>query len=191
MIRGARLSWLKTTQAAIAFSILLSTSIGCSRSHAPTKMDDFLMNVAVEFQEPGICEKINPDSIGGEAGFGTPGHQISLMKSDCYYDLAVRMNDLSLCDKVRPISERFLNGSDENPSQCRKELNGRNIDVFPIYHDAFVSRMQSLGYILPTENRQSWQIFEDYHRLFLQLAREKKESLARNEFLDKVRNLPN
>ena len=86
----------------------------------PTQRDLFLFGVAMDFRDPALCQKIPPDRSGGGHNWSTPpGYQISYLQSECYYNLAGKTHDLSLCDHVRPLSTASFDGSKYNPEDCR------------------------------------------------------------------------
>jgi hypothetical protein len=86
---------------------------------SPTEKDIFLYGVAMQFKDPGPCERISRFAEGSGGGMGPPGYEISYLQSQCFYNLAGSLHDLSLCDRVRPISKGVRNGSNYSPSWCR------------------------------------------------------------------------
>lgn len=86
----------------------------------PAQRDFFIYGVAMEFRDPLLCQKIPRDVTSGGHNWSTPpGYQISYLQSECYYNLAGKTHDLSLCDHVRPLSTGSFDGSKYNPEDCR------------------------------------------------------------------------
>jgi hypothetical protein len=70
----------------------------------PTDRDVFTYEVALQFKDPELCQKIPPYAEGNGIG-GDPGREISYLQSGCYFHPGGTLHDPSLCDKVRPISK--------------------------------------------------------------------------------------
>lgn len=83
-----------------------------------TEQDSFFYQVAMQFKEPSLCEKISRYAEGSGFG-GYPGYEISYLQSQCFYNLAGALHDPSLCDKERPISRGIRDGSKYSPGWCR------------------------------------------------------------------------
>jgi hypothetical protein len=116
------------------------------RSEQATEWDTFLFGVALQFKAPELCEKIPLYAAGAGAGWGQPGYQISYLQSECYFNLASELHDLSLCDKVRPLSRRSLDGSKYNPDSCRAGQKSHAGGVDP---HVVTTWMRQLGYTDP------------------------------------------
>jgi hypothetical protein len=86
----------------------------------PTEQDSFFYGVAGQFREPVFCGRISRYAAGSVDGWGRPGYQIIYLQSQCYFYLAGELHDVSLCDKVRPISRGLFDGSKFTPQACRK-----------------------------------------------------------------------
>jgi hypothetical protein len=84
-----------------------------------TDRDIFVYEVAMQFKDAGSCEKISRYAEGSGGGMGPPGYEISYLRSQCFYNLAGALHDLSLCDRVRPISKGVRDGSKYSPQSCR------------------------------------------------------------------------
>lgn len=84
-----------------------------------TERDIFTYEVAMQFKDPGLCEKISRYAEGWGGGMGPKGYEISYLRSQCFYNLAGTLHDLSLCDKVRPISKGVRDGSKYSSNWCR------------------------------------------------------------------------
>ncbi len=76
---------------------------------------------AVSVNEPELCAKISPNAYLS-AGWTQKGYQISLERSECYYDVAIRFAREDLCEKVKPINQGSLDGSQYSPSPCREKI---------------------------------------------------------------------
>ena len=116
------------------------------RSEPTTERDTLLFGVALQFKAPELCEKIPRDAAGAEVGWGQPGYQISYLQSECYFNLASELHELSLCDKVRPLSGGSLDGSKYNPDSCRA---GRNYQAGGVDPHIVTTWMRQLGYTDP------------------------------------------
>jgi hypothetical protein len=120
------------------------------RLDPPTERDTFIYGVALQFREPRLCQKVARYAEGSGGGWGIAGYQISYLQSNCYFFLADTLHDASLCDKVRPTSQGFLDGSKINPQDCRPKLHsgptgsavGGAVDPHVI-----VPMMRKLGYL--------------------------------------------
>jgi hypothetical protein len=84
----------------------------------PTARDLFIYHVALQFKQPGLCQKIPRYALGFEGGFAPPGYTISYLQSQCYFYLAKTLPDASLCDKVRPLRRGLMDGSKFNSQYC-------------------------------------------------------------------------
>jgi hypothetical protein len=108
-----------------------------------TDRDLFVYQVALEFKEPGLCQKIPPYAEGKGSG-DQPGYQISYLQSDCYFELASALHDTALCDNVRPVSKGMRDGSKYAPKWCRV---GQRFNSVGIVDPHTISTwMQALGY---------------------------------------------
>src|ERR1017187_2731246 len=85
----------------------------------PTDRDIFIYEVAIQFKDPNLCQKIPPYAEGNGSG-ERPGYEISYLQSGCYFELAGALHDQSLCDKVKPISKGMRDGSKYTPESCRE-----------------------------------------------------------------------
>jgi hypothetical protein len=116
------------------------------RLDLPTDRDRFIYAVATQFREPGLCQKISRHAEGSGGGTlgGLPGYNVSYLQSNCYWNLAAVLHDPSLCDKVRPISKGFLDGSKYNPAECRAN---RASGIGVVDQHTIVAMMRKLGYV--------------------------------------------
>ena len=91
----------------------------------PTEEERFIYDIALEFRQPKLCQKIGPYAEGRDWWGGmTPapaGYQITYLQSDCYLFLASVLRDNSLCDKVRPVRRGVKDGSQITPDFCRAD----------------------------------------------------------------------
>jgi hypothetical protein len=113
---------------------------------ALTERDIFIYEVALQFKEPELCQKISPYAEGKGVG-GDPGREISYLQSDCYFELAGALHESSLCDKVRPISKGILDGSKYAPEWCRVSPSPPVISIVNTHTVA--AWMRQLGYTDP------------------------------------------
>jgi len=138
------------------------------RLEPPTDRDIFLYQVALQFGDANLCQKIPPYAEGSGSA-DRPGYQISYLQSDCYFKLANAVHDPSLCDKVRPLSKEMMDGSKYTPQSCRAY---RSYSAIEIVDPHTVSRwMQQLGYTDPEIDRFDYRrnfgsrIYKEYTRL--------------------------
>ncbi len=75
-------------------------------------------DIAEARRDPALCHKIAPDAHSMTA-LSTRGNQVSLVRSNCFYGVAVERRDPTLCDEVHPINTWLLDGSANNPEACR------------------------------------------------------------------------
>ena len=73
---------------------------------------------------PQFCSRIYPGATHG-LGFNPAGFQTYYTRSRCYFDVAVKIGDVHLCDQVRTHSTVFLDGSGISRSECLKAVAGR------------------------------------------------------------------
>jgi hypothetical protein len=114
--------------------------------HAPTDRDIFIYEVALQFKDPELCQRI-PRYVEGNGSGGDPGREISYLRSDCYFNLAGTLNQKSLCDKVRPISKGFRDGSKYSPQWCRVNRLYQAVSI--VNPHTITAWMRQLGYTDP------------------------------------------
>lgn len=88
---------------------------------APNSYEMFYHYAAATVDAPELCTKISPNAYLA-APWGGGGTQISLERTECYYDTAIRFARQDLCAQVKPISTILFNGSGFSPGQCRREI---------------------------------------------------------------------
>ena len=109
------------TLAMISMATSFSYAIDTANLRAPNAHEIFYHYAAVTVNEPQFCEKISPKAYL-TAGWGGEGSQISLERSECYYDVAIRFARQELCSKVIAINTDTLDGSWYSPDYCQKEI---------------------------------------------------------------------
>jgi len=82
--------------------------------------DFFFYSVGVHFQAPESCSKIGRNAAGGFSK--ETGYQMAYLRSRCYYDLALALNDTKLCDHVRPLVFEGQDGARYSPAECRNKV---------------------------------------------------------------------
>ncbi len=76
-----------------------------------------------------ICRKISPGAFL-TASMSRSGTQISLIRSQCFYYLALRSADAGYCSEVQAVSTFLLNGSQLGRTQCQRDVEaGRTLRV--------------------------------------------------------------
>ena len=129
--------------------------------------------VAVNFNAPELCGRINPRADGGGGAWSPAGYQITSLQSSCYRILADAMHDPSLCDRVVAVSTSTLDGSKMDKADC---LAGRGSGAIVTADsnamEPFVALIQSIGYrdreVVESEyeeNPENSATFEAYSQL--------------------------
>jgi hypothetical protein len=110
----------------------------------------FVQEVAVNFEQPDLCNKISSSAIGSVAGFNPPGIQITYARSDCFGDIAKETGDTNLCTQVKPASTLFLDGSGNNEGSCQFNVSVGTRDMHMLMaagqNPNLDKIMQQLGY---------------------------------------------
>jgi hypothetical protein len=110
-----------------------------------TDRDEFFYSVAVHFKAPQACSKIGHYDSGGFSE--QPGYQIAYLQSRCYYDLAQTVNDLKLCDQVRPLTLEGQDGARYSSAACRNNVPDPVIQVSAyLKQEDFVQLMEAAGF---------------------------------------------
>lgn len=134
-----------------SYPIIGSLYLGDMYKGQASFCEQFVKAIAVNFNRSDLCNKISPTSIGDIAGAGSGGYQITLERSDCFSDIALQTNNKNLCSEVKPINTFFLNGSQNNESNCQDGMStGRTLplafdQVLPNGSD-LDNMMEKLGY---------------------------------------------
>jgi len=132
-----------------AFVIVVLVICGYNWVATPTlepivDRDEFFYSVAFHFKEPAVCDKIGRYAAGGMSQ--EPGYQVACERSRCDYDLAQSMNDLRLCDKVKPLSFETQDGSRFSAEACRNRTpDPRGHAVAYLRPEDLVRTMESVG----------------------------------------------
>jgi hypothetical protein len=115
----------------------------------PTDLDDFYEIVAMNFNVPALCERIDPRTEG-DSGFDSPrGFQVETMRSRCFRELAAALHDPKLCDKVEPVSAGRLDGSKFDKAHCLENVGGHPQGIYvpdPHIMAPFIGFLGRLGY---------------------------------------------
>ncbi len=124
---------LKAASSHLFMMFMAFICAGCSADQTaalrqPNSDEIFYHYAAVAVNEPATCEKISPKAYL-TAGWGGEGAQVSLERSECNYEIAIRYARKELCVHVKPINTAFLNGSRYSPGPCRDEIakHGRDL----------------------------------------------------------------
>ena len=143
----------------------------------PNSDEIFYHYAAVAVNEPTICEKISPKAYL-TAGWGGEGSQVSLERSECFYDVAIRYARKELCVNVKPINTSFLNGSRYSPGPCRDEIAKHGPDASYVGElpcaKNLIRIFDRMGYTPPTVFAEKLTV--DPHSLFdayVQIAKDK------------------
>ena len=105
----------------IATAVLMASSVIVlsARTHAPNPFEDGYFYLALHLNAPELCDKISPDTVEYGPAFGAPDMRIRYLQSICFFDLAAKIGDASLCRRVRTISRLFRDGSGDSEDACR------------------------------------------------------------------------
>ena len=74
-------------------------------------LDRFFYLVAINYQDPELCGRIDPMAKARESRWERPGYQVQSSQSACYYEMAALLCRASLCDYVKPVMVDGLDGS--------------------------------------------------------------------------------
>jgi hypothetical protein len=142
----------------LAIAAATAGVIGCAELDPDRRANTFefgYVNIAENRRDPALCYRIAPDAHIMTA-LATRGSQVSLVRSDCFYTVALKRRDPALCDEVRPINTWLLDGSANNPEACRAAVQStmgkrREADLLPPQDlDLF---LRILGYSDLVDNR--------------------------------------
>src|SRR3989344_9240359 len=136
--------------------ILLSAALGfliicpwdaSGGQRRPNRYEDFYQEIALSFNEPGLCQKIAPDAVLS-AAFTTKGFQISSVRSKCFYNIALKYNTPAVCEQVKPVAHFFLDGSKISVEGCRQTLltEGAVSNMSTYFAEDIVGILQEMGY---------------------------------------------
>ena len=114
----------------------------------PTGLDNFFYVIAINFDAPAVCQKINPSADGDGGGMSPRGYQIETLRTECYRGLANHLRDARLCDEVIPVRTDILDGSKFDKAGCLAALNGDRAIAVPDLNptDPFVHLMNAVGF---------------------------------------------
>jgi hypothetical protein len=112
--------------------------------HPASARDDFFYVVAWNFQQPTICNQIDPRATGREDQ-QDEFNGVTYMQSDCYRAVSALGNDPAQCDKVKSAGIDRLVGSYRAKSQCRAQRYTQGT-ALPADGERFVSMMHAAGY---------------------------------------------
>jgi hypothetical protein len=163
----------------------------------PTATEELLAMLAKDLNIPQFCEKIRPNA-GSEMLFS--GATASSLRSQCFYAIAVKTKDMTLCAQVKPLSTLFY-GYSESGGYCRSDIQrGRRDDIsIPTPSpEFFASFMKQLGYTdefiavsLEPGNHLDHIIadnYSDYYSMHILFGYGQDDLNARNDFVKKVLN---
>lgn len=188
----------------LGLTLICSIAIADNEKIASSK-EDFVCAVAIDYNQPDLCERIAGDSMMPKEGFGG-AYAIGYLKSYCYYTIVENYGDSSLCDKVieahnpNPLPPPYtLDGSGYSPGNCKKlgASVGKMHYSGPIPPDAIAQIMQELGYdsnqvvdtvghySKPLPDDQAMQAYMGYYS-YLKFS---KDASVRDDFLRRVRNM--
>lgn len=102
------------TAALMASSVIVLSA----RTHAPNPFEHGYVYLALHLNAPELCSKISPDTIEYGPIFGASDMRIRYLQSLCFFDLAGKIGDASLCRRVRTISRLFRDGSGISEDAC-------------------------------------------------------------------------
>ncbi len=135
-------------------------------------------------RELGLCEKISPKAIF-TARFADSDHQISYVRSECFFAEALFTKNTKLCDNVKTISMLFLNGNAISKTNCIDEIHNTT-SIYEMAGASFNAEkiMKYLGYNetnIPEFYQKDPPI--DYDGYYLEI-------MNTNSFIQKLKSLP-
>jgi hypothetical protein len=88
----------------------------------PTRLETALVGLALDLESPEVCAKISPSAFS-RAPFNSPGTRTSYERSRCFFYVATRTLDGSLCGEVRQAGSR-RSGGHFSAETCTAEIAG-------------------------------------------------------------------
>ncbi len=165
--------------------LLIGSPIFEVTHRAPNSLEWAYISVAKDTRWSELCHKISPKAYW-DAAFSPRGHQIWLLRSECFYNVAFKSSNLELCKEVKPISNPFLDGSGISKDKCIKSI--REGDWFRAHLHGEVSHyeivLRQMGYSdkdIPQQFRRK--DFIEYGLFFLSLG-------ASEDFQRRLKALP-
>jgi hypothetical protein len=121
------------TKLLAAVFVALLGGVLLAKTHAPTIFEMAYGGLAVHLNIPELCEKISPEAVEHGPIFGHPQLQVRYVQSECFYNLAIKRRDATLCARVRTIGTVWRDGSGRDEFWCRNDLRAGK-DASPEYY---------------------------------------------------------
>lgn len=158
----------------------------------PTDQENFFHEVAYDFDIPELCEKIST-SAWYYGGFSMRPY---LERSWCYFHVASKYQNPSLCEYVQPISSFLLNGSNISASECMKTATSQDYDNVgpPITSTkVLIETMKDLGYKPGLIQMDNWSFpleenGDSYFSFYNTLRLSSNSNAERQKFIQKVKS---
>lgn len=147
----------------------------------PNSFEWSYYGIAIDIDSADLCYKISPKAVT-TAAWGSEGHKITSTRSDCFYTVAVQTHNPDLCQNVKPIKTKFLDGSKLSPTNCEAEASGKGDNSRVGASDDYELILRLLGYINEDLTRMRRK-----DKTFFDLYMEEKR---KPEFRAKLANLP-
>ena len=90
-----------------------------AKTHAPNAFEAAYEYLAITLDAPELCERISPDTVEHGPIFGNSDMRIRYLQSMCFFNMAAKRRDPSLCKRVRTISTFWRDGSGVTADTCR------------------------------------------------------------------------
>ena len=90
-----------------------------AKTHAPNVFESAYEYLAITLDAPELCDKISPDTVEHGPIFGNSDMRIRYLQSMCFFNMAAKRRDPSLCRRVRTISTFWRDGSGVTEDACR------------------------------------------------------------------------
>jgi len=104
-----------------------------------------------------LCYKIYPKAHNTGLGSNPEGYQVAYLRSDCFFNVAIDTNNISLCDEVKEYNSLYVDGSAYSRKNCLKTIKTNlasgvtDDDYFnDIPPSDFVEIMKQMGYAYDT-----------------------------------------
>ena len=112
-------------------AILMASSVIVlsARTHAPNPFEDGYFYLALHLNAPELCDKISPDTVEYGPVFGASDMRIRYLQSICFFDLAGKIGDASLCRRVKTISKLLRDGSGVSEDACQGRVRAGRINI--------------------------------------------------------------
>ena len=114
-----------TSSSPVGTGLLTAALVACAgivlaaKTHAPNVFEAAYEYLAIHLDAPELCDKMSPDTVEHGPIFGNADMRIRYLQSMCFFNMAAKRRDPSLCRRVRTISTFWRDGSGVTEDACR------------------------------------------------------------------------